>query len=62
MKPKTFVLIAGALAAEQRPVVAHSASYGLVRPKNVQAPAGAKENLLPSLILSALIPRCSAAE
>ncbi|HEY5297114.1 MAG TPA: hypothetical protein VIK59_04250 [Verrucomicrobiae bacterium] len=44
MKPKTFTLIAGALAAEQRTVVAHSASYGFSRPQIFQAPAGATEN------------------
>jgi len=38
------MLIAGALAAEQRTVVAHSASYGSVRPQIFQAPAGATEN------------------
>jgi hypothetical protein len=43
MKPKTFMLIAGALAAEQRTVVAYSASYGFNRPQTHQAPAGAKE-------------------
>jgi hypothetical protein len=32
VKPKTFMLIAGDLAAEQRTAVAHSASYGFVRP------------------------------
>jgi len=32
LKPKTFMLIAGNLAAEQRTAVAHSASYGFVRP------------------------------
>jgi hypothetical protein len=44
VKPKTFMLIAGALAAEQRTVVAHSASYGFSRPQTHQAPPGAKEN------------------
>ena len=44
LKPKTFMLIAGALAAEQRPAVAHSASYGFNRPRTHQAPAGAREN------------------
>ena len=34
----------GALAAEQRTVVAHSASYGFNRPQTHQAPVGAKEN------------------
>ncbi len=38
------MLIAGALAAEQRTVVAHSASYGSGRPQISQAPAGATEN------------------
>jgi hypothetical protein len=37
------MLIAGALAAEQRTVVAHSASYGFSRPQTHQAPVGAKE-------------------
>lgn len=32
------------LAAEQRAIVAHSASYGFNRPQTHQAPAGAKEN------------------
>ena len=32
------------LAAEQRAVVAHSASYGFDRPRISQAPAGATEN------------------
>ncbi len=31
-------------AAEQRAVVAHSASYGLNRPPTDEAPGGAKEN------------------
>jgi len=44
VKPKTFMLIASALAAEQRTIVAHSASYGFSRPQIHQAPAGAKEN------------------
>jgi hypothetical protein len=44
VKSKTFILIAGALAAEQRAIVAHSASYGFNRPQTHQAPAGAKEN------------------
>jgi hypothetical protein len=44
VKPKTFMLIASALAAEQRAIVAHSASYGFSRPQTHQAPAGAKEN------------------
>jgi len=38
------MLIAGALAAEQRTVVAHSASYGSGRPQIYPAPAGAIEN------------------
>ena len=38
------MLTAGALAAEQRTIVAHSASYGFSRPQTHQAPAGAKEN------------------
>jgi len=38
------MLIAGALAAEQRTIVAHSASYGFDCPQTHQAPAGAKEN------------------
>jgi hypothetical protein len=44
LKQKTFMLIAGALAAEQRTIVAHSASYGSSRPQIFQAPAGATEN------------------
>ena len=44
MNPKSFMLIAGDLAAEQRMAVAHSASYGLSRPKISQAPDGAAEN------------------
>ena len=44
MKPKTFTLIAGTLAAEQRTAVAHSASYGSGHPHISQVPAGAKEN------------------
>jgi hypothetical protein len=44
VKPKTFTLIAGDLAAEQRAIVAHSASYGSDRPQISQAPAGATEN------------------
>jgi hypothetical protein len=44
MNPKTFMLIGGDLAAEQRAIVAHSASYGFNRPHFSQAPAGAKEN------------------
>jgi len=43
-KPKTFMLIAGDLAAEQRTVVAHSASYGSDRTRISQAPGGATEN------------------
>jgi len=43
VKPKTFMLIAGALAAEQRTVVAHSASYGKPCRQISQAPAGAIE-------------------
>ena len=38
------MLIAGALAAEQRAIVAHSASYGFGRPRISKAPAGAAEN------------------
>jgi hypothetical protein len=37
------MLIAGALAAEQRAIVAHSASYGLGRPRILKAPAGAAD-------------------
>jgi hypothetical protein len=44
LKPKTFMLIAGALAAEQRAIVAHSASYGFGCPHISKAPVGAKEN------------------
>jgi hypothetical protein len=44
MKPKAFMLIAGILTAEQRAIVAHSASYGSGRPQIFQAPAGATEN------------------
>jgi len=44
VNPKTFILIAGDLAAEQRTVVAHSASYGFDHPQIFQAPAGATEN------------------
>jgi hypothetical protein len=44
VKPKTFMLIASDLAAEQRTIVAHSASYGFYRPQFDQAPAGATEN------------------
>ena len=36
--------IAFDLAAEQRAIVAHSASYGVDRPQISQAPAGATEN------------------
>ncbi|MDD5140748.1 MAG: hypothetical protein PHY43_10870 [Verrucomicrobiales bacterium] len=43
MKPKTFMLIAGALAAELRTAVAHSASYGNQCHRISQAPAGAME-------------------
>jgi len=39
-----FISVAEILAAEQRPVVAHSASYGLDRPENIQAPSGAEES------------------
>ena len=38
------MLVAGDLAAEQRAIVAHSASYGFDRPQISQAPAGAAEN------------------
>ena len=38
------MLIAGDLAAEQRAIVAHSASYGSDRPPIAKAPAGATEN------------------
>jgi hypothetical protein len=38
------MLIAGALAAEQRAIVAHSVSYGSGHPQISQAPAGAAEN------------------
>jgi len=44
VKPKTLMLIAGVLAAEQRTIVAHSASYGKPCSQIFQAPAGAKEN------------------
>jgi len=48
VKPKTFMLIAGeasgALAAEQRTVVAHSASYGKPCRRVSKAPVGATEN------------------
>jgi len=44
MKPTPHTVSAEALAAEQRPVVAHNASYGLNRSKAIQAPAGAEEN------------------
>jgi len=43
VKLKTFLFIASDLAAEQRTVVAHSASYGSGRPQISQAPAGAAE-------------------
>ena len=48
MKPKTFILIVGETAAEQRAIVAHSASYGVGRPQVFPAPAGAAENQLDS--------------
>ena len=38
------MLIAGDLAAEQRAIVAHSASYGSDRPQISQAPDGTTEN------------------
>lgn len=38
------MLIAVDLAAEQRAIVAHSASYGFDHPQISQAPAGATEN------------------
>jgi hypothetical protein len=38
------MLLAGALAAEQRTTVAHSTSYGSGRPRTSQAPAGAAKN------------------
>jgi hypothetical protein len=44
VNPKSFMLIAGDSAAEQRAIVAHSASYGFDRPQIYQAPAGATEN------------------
>jgi hypothetical protein len=44
VKPKSFTLIAGELAAEQRAIVAHSASYGFDHPQISKAPAGATEN------------------
>jgi ABC-type microcin C transport system permease subunit YejB len=44
MNSKSFMLIAGKIAAEQRAAVAHSASYGFDRPQISQAPAGATEN------------------
>jgi hypothetical protein len=44
VKPKTFKLIVGNSAAEQRLVVAHSVSYGFGRPKGSKAPAGAIES------------------
>jgi hypothetical protein len=46
MTPKTFMLIAVGIAAEQRTIVAHSASYGFDRPQIFPAPAGAEENQL----------------
>src|SRR5258706_12347817 len=57
MKPKTFMLIAGALATEQRTVVAHSASYGICRPRISKAPAGAEENCPPAKIVFRAIRR-----
>ena len=48
MKPKTFMLIAVEIAAEQRTIVAHSASYGFGRTQIFPAPAGAEENHLDS--------------
>jgi hypothetical protein len=44
LKPKSIMSIAGALAAEQRTIVAHSASYGFDRTHISKAPAGAEEN------------------
>jgi hypothetical protein len=44
MKKHIAHQIAGALAAEQRAIVAHSASYGSGRQQISQAPAGATEN------------------
>jgi hypothetical protein len=48
MTPKTFKLTAVDIVAEQRAIVAHSASYGIGRPQIFQAPAGAEENHLDS--------------
>jgi hypothetical protein len=48
VNPKTFMLIAVEIAAEQRAIVAHSASYGFGRPQIFPAPAGAEENHLDS--------------
>ena len=48
MKPKTFMLIAVEIAAEQRAIVAHSVSYGFGRSQISPAPAGAEENHLDS--------------
>ena len=42
------MLIAVEIAAEQRAVVAHSASYGVGRSQIFPAPAGAEENQLDS--------------
>jgi hypothetical protein len=44
MKNHVAYINAGNLAAEQRAIVAHSASYGFSRPQIFQAPAGATEN------------------
>jgi hypothetical protein len=44
VKPKTFIPIAAKSAAEQRTIVAHSASYGFGPPPVSQAPAGATES------------------
>ncbi len=44
VNPKTFMLIAVEIAAEQRATVAHSASYGSGRPRISKAPAGAEDN------------------
>jgi hypothetical protein len=44
MKNHVAYLNAGNLAAEQRAIVAHSASYGSGRPQIFQAPAGETEN------------------